>query len=86
MCTAIERESEDTELRGKSLFNLNNIPNGHYTIYYVRIGQPLSLNSRLKVLGKAKAILINIDRKKLTKDQSSKHIMSPIEKSSFKKA
>ena len=62
MCAAVERESDNSDLLGKSFINLSNIPNGHYTILYIRVGQPLSVDSRLKVLGKAKGILINIDR------------------------
>ena len=86
MCGAIERESEETEVRGKSFFNLKNVPNGHYTVHYVRIGQPLSQNSRLKVLGKAKGILVNIDRSKLEPEPPKTFKMNPIDKSYFKKA
>jgi hypothetical protein len=70
MCAAIERETMDSDLRGKSFINLRNIPNGHYTIYYLRIGQPLTLNSRLKVLGKAQSILVNINRSKLKEEDT----------------
>lgn len=51
--TAIERDHYEPDLRGKAFINLKNNPNGHYTIYYLRIGQPISINSRLKVMGKA---------------------------------
>ena len=36
--TAIERDYYEPDLRGKAFINLKNIPNGHYTIYYLRIG------------------------------------------------
>jgi len=49
--TAIDRDYYEPDLRGKAYINLKNVPNGHYTIYYLRIGQPICINSRLKVLG-----------------------------------
>ena len=49
---------------GKSFINLNCIPNGNYTVFYLRIGQPVNYNSRLKILG-GKSILVNINRDKL---------------------
>ena len=52
--TAIERDHYEPDLRGKAFINLKNVPNGYYTIFYIRIGQPISINSRLKVLGRAK--------------------------------
>ena len=67
--TAIERDHYEPDLSGKSFINLKNIPNGHYSIYYLRIGQPISINSRLKVLGKAKNIYININREKISHDK-----------------
>lgn len=67
--TAIERDHYEPDLRGKSFINLKNIPNGHYSIYYLRIGQPISINSRLKVLGKAKNIYVNINREKISHDK-----------------
>ena len=67
--TAIERDHYEPDLRGKAFINLKNIPNGHYTIFYLRIGQPISINSRLKVLGKAKGIYANINREKISKDK-----------------
>ena len=48
---------------GKAFINLQSIPNGHYTVLYMRIGQPLSLKSRFKVLGRAKNIFINFNRR-----------------------
>ena len=67
--TAIERDHYEPDLRGKAFINLKNIPNGHYSIYYLRIGQPISINSRLKVLGKAKNIYVNINREKISHDK-----------------
>ena len=64
--TAIERDHYEPDLRGKAFINLKNVPNGHYTIFYLRIGQPISINSRLKVLGKSKNIFININRDKIS--------------------
>ena len=65
LCTAIERDELEPDLRGKGFINLKNIPNGHYTIFYLRIGQPISINSRLKVLGKAKNLYVNLNREKI---------------------
>lgn len=67
--TAIERDHYEPDLRGKAFINLKNIPNGHYTIFYLRIGQPISINSRLKVLGMAKNIYVNINRDKISKNK-----------------
>jgi len=67
--TAIERDYYEPDLRGKAFINLKNVPNGHYTIYYLRIGQPISINSRLKVLGKATNIFINLNRDKISADK-----------------
>lgn len=67
--TAIERDYFDPEYRGKAHINLKHIPNGHYTVFYLRIGQPISINSRLKVLGMASSIYINLNRSKLSKDK-----------------
>ena len=64
--TAIERDYYEPDLRGKAFINLKGFPNGHYTIYYLRIGQPISINSRLKVMGKATNIYININREKIS--------------------
>ena len=64
--TAIERDHYEPDLRGKSFINLKNVPNGHYTIYYLRIGQPISINSRLKMMGKAVNVFININREKIS--------------------
>lgn len=64
--TAIERDHYEPDLRGKAFINLKNIPNGHYTIFYLRIGQPISINSRLKVLGMSKNIYVNINRDKIS--------------------
>jgi hypothetical protein len=64
--TAIERDHYEPDLRGKAFINLKNLPNGHYTIFYLRIGQPVSINSRLKVLGKAKNVYLNINREKIS--------------------
>ena len=64
--TAIDRDNYEPDLRGKARINLKNIPNGHYSIYYVRIGQPIGINSRLKVLGRAKSIFINFRRDQIS--------------------
>ena len=64
--TAIERDHYEPDLRGKAFINLKNIPNGHYTVYYLRIGQPISINSRLKMMGKATNIFVNINREKIS--------------------
>jgi adenosine/AMP kinase len=63
---AIDRDHYEPDLRGKAFINLKNIPNGHYTIFYIRIGQPISINSRLKVLGRAKGVYVNINREKIS--------------------
>ena len=63
---AIERDHYEPELRGKAFINLKNVPNGHYTIYYLRIGFPINITSRLKVLGKASGIFINIKRETIS--------------------
>lgn len=62
LCSAIERDRYQPDLRGQAMINLKNTPNGHYSIYYLRIGQPLSIHSRLKVLGKAKRVFVNFNR------------------------
>ena len=67
--TAIERDHYEPDLRGKAFINLKNIPNGHYTIFYLRIGQPISINSRLKVLGMSKNIYVNINRDKISRNK-----------------
>ena len=36
--TAIERDHYEPDFSGKSFINLKNVPNGHYTIFYLRIG------------------------------------------------
>ena len=41
LCVAIEHDEALPELRGKAFINLKNIPNGHYSVLYVRIGQPI---------------------------------------------
>lgn len=64
--TAIERDHYEPDLRGKAHINLKNIPNGHYTVLYLRIGQPISINSRLKILGKSKHLYVNINRDKIS--------------------
>ena len=65
LCTAIERDELEPDFRGKAFINLKNIPNGHYTIFYLRLGQPLGINSRLKVMAKVQNIFINFDRGQL---------------------
>lgn len=64
--TAIERDYYEPELRGRAFINLKNLPNGHYTVYYLRIGQPISINSKLKVLGQVNGVFVNIDRDKIS--------------------
>ena len=66
LCTAIERDELEPDFRGKGFINLKNIPNGHYTIFYLRLGQPLGINSRLKVMAKVQNIFINFDRGQLS--------------------
>ena len=66
MMSAIEKDHYEPYLRGRSFINLKNFPNGHYTVYCVRIGQPISIKSRLKILGKAKGIYINFNREKIS--------------------
>ena len=63
---AIDRDHYEPDLRGKAFINLKNVPNGYYTIFYIRIGQPISINSRLKVLGRSKGIYVNINREKIS--------------------
>ena len=46
LITAIDRDSYEPDLRGKSSINLKNLPNGHYDVFYLRIGQPIGINSR----------------------------------------
>jgi hypothetical protein len=67
--TAIERDYYEPDFRGKAHVNLKHVPNGHYTVYYLRIGQPISINSRLKVLGKACHVFANLAREKLSHDK-----------------
>jgi hypothetical protein len=57
-------DEKEPELRGKAFINVKNIPNGHYSI--LRIGQPVGVNSRLKVLGRAKNVFVNINRTKIS--------------------
>ena len=66
LITAIDRDSYEPDLRGKASINLKHVPNGHYTAYYLRIGQPIGINSRLKVLGRAKGIFVNLNRDKIS--------------------
>mmetsp|Transcript_29441 Transcript_29441/g.44586 ORF Transcript_29441/g.44586 Transcript_29441/m.44586 type:complete len:264 (-) Transcript_29441:1796-2587(-) len=66
---AIEADEYEPDLRGRAFLNLKNLPNGHYSIFYLRIGQPISINSRLKVLGRAKNLFININREKISHDK-----------------
>lgn len=65
MCFAIELNPEDPDKKGRSLINLKEIPNGHFSIYFIRISSKITSHSRLKALGRAKNIFININRKKL---------------------
>ncbi len=37
MCFAIELNPEDPDKKGRSLINLKEIPNGHFSIYFIRI-------------------------------------------------
>lgn len=62
MCSEIAHDEENPELRANAFVNLRHIPNGHYTVFYLRIGQPMADTSRLKVLGKSPNIFVNIDR------------------------
>jgi hypothetical protein len=36
--TAIERDHYEPDLRGKAFINIKNVPNGYYTVFYIRIG------------------------------------------------
>lgn len=38
--------------KGKAYLNYKSLPDKNLVIYYLRIGLPLSMDSRLKVLGK----------------------------------
>lgn len=67
--TAIIQDYYDPNFRGKAKINLKHIPNGHYTVYFLRIGQPIRVSSRLKVLGKLTNVFININRGKLSRDK-----------------
>jgi len=67
--TAIERDYYEPDLRGKAFINLKHIPNGQYTIYYLRIGQPISINSRIKVLGQSNNLFVNIKREAISDDK-----------------
>ena len=62
MCTVIERDEFQAELRGRAFVSLSSMPNGHYSVYCLRIGSPLSPHSMLKVIGKAKRVLVNFNR------------------------
>ena len=64
--TAIERDHYEPDLRGRAFINLKNVPNGYYSIFHLRIGQPISISSRLKVLGRTKGIFVNINREKIS--------------------
>lgn len=64
--TAIERDHYEPDLRGKAFINLKHVPNGHYSIFHLRIGQPISISSRLKVLGRARGNFVNINREKIS--------------------
>jgi hypothetical protein len=67
--TAIERDYYEPDLRGRAFINLKHVPNGHYTIYYLRLGQPISINSRIKVLGHSSGIYVNIKREYISEDK-----------------
>lgn len=67
--TAINQDYYDPNFRGKAKINLKHIPNGHYTVYFLRIGQPIRVSSRLKVLGKLSSVFINLNRDKLSRDK-----------------
>ena len=41
--TAIERDHYEPDLRGRAFINLKNVPNGYYSIFHLRIGQPISI-------------------------------------------
>jgi hypothetical protein len=69
LCQAIEHDEKEPELRGKAFINLKNIPNGNYSVFYLRIGQPVGVNSRLKILGRATKIFVNINRTKINDDK-----------------
>jgi hypothetical protein len=62
LCTAIEPDLLQPKQRGKAYVNIKHVPNGHYSLYYLRIGQPLSIDSKLKILGKNEEVYINLDR------------------------
>lgn len=67
--TAIERDYYEPLYRGKAHINLKHVPNGYYTVYYLRIGQPIKVYSRLKVLGKVSNVFININRTNICRDK-----------------
>ena len=59
--------------------NLKPVPNGHYSLYYLRIGQPVKRTSRIKALGVTRGIFINFDRAQLNSSSRPQFeiVMSP---------
>ena len=37
-CTAIEPDFQEPEVKGYAYINIKNVPNGHYSLYFIRIG------------------------------------------------
>ena len=62
--TTIDSDADSPTTLGKAFVDLKSVPNGKYTVLYMRIGQPLSLKSRFKILGRANKIFINSNRSK----------------------
>jgi hypothetical protein len=54
-------------MEGIANVNIKNIPNGLFTMHLIRISQPLSVESTLKVISKVENVNINIDRNLLSK-------------------
>ena len=52
-CFAIERNPVMENLKGKAFVKVKGYEACDITVYYLRIGLPLSRNSRVKILGKA---------------------------------
>jgi hypothetical protein len=54
-------------MMGVAYVNIKYVPNGLYTIYLIRISEPLTINSRLNIVSKVEDVNINIDRNLLSK-------------------
>lgn len=65
-CTSINYENPQNQyqpnLQGEAHVNIKNVPNGRYNFYLLRISEPVSIESIVKVVSKAENINVNIDR------------------------